>query len=109
MNSVLRARERLYRVLWTLTDRRGVVQRTQQEIAELMDLSYQQLSVIMREFVEMGMMHKDKHKWTVLHNPNKIPWATGYKEMRDRYIQELGPINASKANRTRGKDVLDIP
>lgn len=65
-----------------------------------MDMSYQQLSIIFREFVGMGMLHKDRHEFTVLHHPNKIPWDEGYRELREKYIEQIGPINATKANRT---------
>ena len=97
----MRNREQIYRVLSSCTDSFGNLTKSQSELAELLEMSYQQISIVFREFVEMGMLKKNKHRFTVLYDPDDIPWSTDYKELRAKYIQEIGQINATKSNRSR--------
>lgn len=93
----LRNREHIYRILYTCTDHTGVINRSQGEMAELLEISYQQLSKIYSEFVDMGMMKKDKYKFTVLYHPDQIPWGSKYDQLRATYIKQNGAINGTKS------------
>lgn len=83
------------------TDSFGNITKSQTDMAVLLEISYQQLSKIYAEFVEMGMLKKDKHRFTVLYEPDQIPWDTDYKVLREQYIQKIGQINATKSNKPR--------
>lgn len=89
-------REMVYRVLHSCSNRFGAIDRSQQEMADLLDISYQQLSIIYKEFIEMGMLEKDKHKFMVLYDPDKIPWGEKYDALRKKHIETNGAINRSK-------------
>ena len=102
------SREVVYRVLSTCTNSFGVIDKSQGDMAKLLGVSYQQLSKIYAEFTDMGMLEKNKHKFTVLYDPNDIPWGEKYDALRAKYIEENGAINATKSDRTRRKDVLDV-
>lgn len=104
----MRNREALYRLMHSCANRNGVIQRTQLEMAELCEMSYQQLSKVMTEFQNLGLISKDKHKFTVLYNPEDIPWGEKFDALRDRYIQRIGNINATKSERISRENLLDI-
>jgi len=89
-------------------NRNGVIQRTQLEMAELCEMSYQQLSKVMTEFQNLGLISKDKHKFTVLYRPEDIPWGEKFNSLREQYIEKIGPINATKSERISRKDILDV-
>ncbi len=95
-------------MLWSFTDRFGVIQGTMLELAKYCELSYQQLSKVCTEFVDMGLLSKDKHRFTVKYNPNDIPWGDEYLTLRQAYIEKVGSINETKANRSRREDSSDI-
>jgi hypothetical protein len=79
-------REKLYRYLWDHTGANGAVSIPQGEVARDYGISYQHLSVIMKEFVDLGMIEKNKHQFVCLYDPNKIPWAK-FKDLRKRYVE----------------------
>lgn len=103
-----RNREILYRLMYSCTDRNGIIQRSQQDMADLLDISYQQLSKIYKEFVEMGMLEKDKHKFILKYHPDEIPWDGAYKELRNKYIEKIGSINVTKSERSRRENSSNI-
>ena len=101
-------RELIYRVCYSCTDSFGVINKSQGELAELLGMSYQQFSKVFKEFTEMGMLRKDKHKFTVLYHPDKIPWGDKYMSLRAKYIEKHGAINATKSERTSREDRPDF-
>ena len=96
----MRNREQIYRVMSSCTDSFGNITKSQQDMADLLEMSYQQLSKVYTEFMEMGMLKKDKHRFTVLYDPEQIPWDSDYKVLRDQYIQNTGAINATKSDKS---------
>lgn len=81
------SREDLYRFLWEKRDYQGVVTMSQGEIAEEFGISYQRLSIAMSEFIGMNMIHKYRHRFTLLYEPDIIPWNNGFKDLRKRYLK----------------------
>lgn len=70
-------REELYMQLWEYTDRLGILQKTQLELAEIIGIPYQRLSVICSEYQKAGLMKKYRHKFQ-MKNPDRIlpaDWA----------------------------------
>ncbi len=81
----MKSREQIYRIMYSNTDRFGAIQKSQGEMADLIEVCYQQMSNIYKEFVDMGMLRKDKHKFTVLYHPDKIPWGPKFDSLRAKY------------------------
>lgn len=79
-------RESLYRFLHENTNASGIISISQGEVAKHIGVSYQQLSGIMKEFVEMGLIDKNGHKFLVVYDPDKIPWDK-FKQLRKKYIK----------------------
>lgn len=102
------SRQLIYRVCWSFADHSGVIQESQQNVAEVLGMSYQQLSKIYMEFVDMGLFKKDRHRFTVLYNPNKIPWDGEYKRLREQYIHTFGGINETKSERSRRESIAHL-
>jgi len=101
-------REQTYRMIWSFTDRFGVVQGHMQQISIYCGMSYQQLSKICTEFVDMGLFSKNKHRFTLKYNPNEIPWGDEYIELRKAYLEKVGTINETKANRAKREDLRNV-
>lgn len=72
-------REQVYRQLWQRCDRLGMLKPTQQELAAQLELPYQRLSVIMKEFQEAGFVKKFRWKFQ-LKDPDSLDWS----RFRDR-------------------------
>lgn len=89
-------REELYRYLYNHCDQNNVIGMKQNEIAKEIGISYQRLSEVMKEFIDLGMIEKQRHKFIVLYEPDKIPWDR-FKELRKRYIE----VNPARANRPK--------
>lgn len=87
-------RKQILEFLNEYSDRDGFLTKTQRELAKLMGVSYQRLSVFISEFVEIGYMKKyGNHKATkfrVMHHPDDCDWGPEYqekvKEIRRRAI-----------------------
>lgn len=79
-------RETLYRFLYDNLDVNGIVGISQGEVAKHIGVSYQQLSGIMREFIDMGLIDKNGHKFLLVYEPDKIPWGK-FKQLRRRYVK----------------------
>lgn len=95
-------RELIYRVMWSCTDRFGVLQKSQGDVAKLIGIGYQQMSLIYSEFVGMGMLLKDGHKFTVVYDPNNISWGDKYVTARKKYIEKNGVIDGKKSPKSNG-------
>lgn len=91
-------REELYRYLYSHCDQNNVIGLKQHEIAKDYGISYQRLSEVMKEFVDLGMIEKQRHKFVVLYEPDKIPWDK-FKELRKRYVA----VNPARQNQPRRK------
>ena len=78
-------REKLYRHFYQICDQNNVIGTSQGELAKNWGISYQRLSGVMKEFLDMGMIEKQGHKFVVLYDPDKIPWDK-FKELRKEYM-----------------------
>lgn len=67
-------REELYMQLWEHTDRLGILQKSQLDLAEILGIPYQRLSVICKEYQKAGLMKKYRHRFQ-MKNPDRIDWA----------------------------------
>ena len=83
------SREDLYRFMWQHVDYRGKLSISQGEVASGFGISYQQLSVAVSEFIGLGMIHKTGHEFTLLYEPDKIPWGPKFKKLRRNYLLSL--------------------
>lgn len=64
-------RKEIYEQLWEHTDRLGILQKTQLELADELGLPYQRLSMIFSEFQKSGLMKKYRHKFQ-MKNPANV-------------------------------------
>ena len=78
-------REALYRYFYNLCDQNNVIGIPQGDIAKIYGISYQRLSGVVKEFLDMGMLEKRGHKFVVLYDPDKIPWDK-FRELRKSYM-----------------------
>lgn len=76
-------REQVYRDLWEHTDRQGVITPTQLEMAKILSLPYQTLSVIYSEFQGTGRMRKQGHSFQV-QDPDKFEWGAEFQAERKK-------------------------
>ena len=72
-------REQIYRQLWEYADRLGMLTKTQQELAKILGIPYQRLSVICREFQDLGRMKKYRSRFQVV-DPDSLTWE-GYRSL----------------------------
>lgn len=79
-------REALYRFLHEHSDTSGIVTMKQGEVAAEFGISYQALSEVMHEFIDLGMIDKNGHKFMVVYDPDKIPWDK-FREHRRKYVK----------------------
>lgn len=82
----MHSRERIYRFLWNIRDHRNVVALKQGEVANKLGISYQAMSEIFSEFKDLGLLQKHKHDFLVVYDPDKIPWDTKFKVLRQNYL-----------------------
>ena len=80
-------REDLYRFMWQHVDYRGRLTLSQGEVAEQFGISYQRLSIAVNEFIGMNMISKYGHEFTLLYDPDRIPWDTGFQQLRKKYLE----------------------
>jgi len=81
----MHSRESLYRFLWNNTNNKNVVSMPQGDVAKTFGISYQRLSIVMKEFIDMGLIAKYKHEFLLRYDPDKIPWDE-FDKLRARYI-----------------------
>lgn len=82
----MHSREDLYRFLWANRNQKNVVGMSQGDIAERFGISYQRLSIVMKEFQDMNLIHKYKHEFLLRYDPDKIPWGEAFDRFRSEYI-----------------------
>jgi len=78
-------REQVYRTISEYCDRYGNLTVTQRELAPVIGCSYQALSEIFSEFIEMKMIEKRHKKFRLLYDPDDIPWGPTFNKLRDAY------------------------
>lgn len=66
-------RKKIYLELWSHTNRNGVLQKGQQELARELGYHYQRFSEIFSEWVTEGKMKKYKHQFQMV-DPLLINW-----------------------------------
>ena len=94
-------REKLYRYFYDICDQNNVIGIPQGDIARIYGISYQRLSGVMREFLDMGMIEKQGHKFVVLYDPDKIPWDK-FRDLRKNYMA----AQAAEAERLDTQDTV---
>ena len=68
-------RKQVYARLWECTDRLGMIELSQLEMADRLGIPYQRLSIIYTEFQKAGYMKKYRHKFQ-MKNPIDVDWET---------------------------------
>ena len=84
----MHSREHLYRFLWEHRNNKNVVSMPQGEVAKTFGISYQRLSIVMKEFQEIGLVSKQKHEFLLRYDPDKIPWGDKFDTFRANYISK---------------------
>jgi len=82
----MHSREDLYRFLWNNRNNKNVVALSQGEVAANFGISYQRLSIVMKEFQEIGLVVRQKHEFLLRYPPDKIPWGETFDKFRSNYI-----------------------
>jgi len=78
-------RETVYRTISEYCDRYGNLTITQRELAPHVGCSYQALSEIFSEFIELKMIEKRNKKFRLIYSPDDIPWGPTFNKLRDEY------------------------
>jgi hypothetical protein len=80
-------REKLYRFLWETRDYKNRIGMKQGDVAKQFGISYQRLSIVMREFIGLGLIRKNKYEFTLIYDPDKIPWNDGFEKLRKKFLE----------------------
>jgi hypothetical protein len=89
----MHSREKLYRFLWEHRNSKNVVSLSQGDVAKEFGISYQRLSIVMKEFQEIGLIVKHKHEFLLRYSPDKIPWGQKFDTFRSSYISNKNRRN----------------
>ncbi len=81
-------RQPVYEAMWGLCDANNELSVTQGELAKRLGISYQRMSMIIQEFIALGMMERNGKRFVVLYDPKKVPWDR-YEELRRKYSDQL--------------------
>lgn len=84
-----RDREELYRIIYDHCDRHMILITTHQELQKPMDMGYQAISELFKEFQEMGLIVKEGKSFRLLYRPDQIPWGSVFDDLRKRYRQSI--------------------
>ena len=84
-----RDREELYRIIFDHCDRHMCLLVTQQELVEPMSMGYQAISVVLKEFQELGLVLKEGKVFRLLYTPDQIPWGETFDNLRKQYRQSI--------------------
>lgn len=95
----MHSREKLYRFLWENRNNKNVVSMPQGDVAKEFGISYQRLSIVMKEFQEIGLISKSKHEFLLRYDPDKIPWGETFDKFRSGYISNKNRGKNEKSNR----------
>jgi sugar-specific transcriptional regulator TrmB len=71
----MHSREEVYRKIWQFTDRHGMIQKTQRELAEILGLPYQRVCVIFSDLQRMGLVKKHRSKFQMMRAPDAVEWT----------------------------------
>jgi|688.fasta_scaffold652820_2 hypothetical protein len=82
----MHSREELYRFLWSNRNSNNIVNIPQGDVAKHFGISYQRLSIVMKEFQEIGLISKNKHDFLLRYDPDRIPWGKKFDKFRSHYI-----------------------
>jgi hypothetical protein len=41
----------------------------------------------MREFIGLGLIRKNKYEFTLIYDPDKIPWNDGFEKLRKKFLE----------------------
>lgn len=80
-------RESIYRTIYDYADRNGYLTVTQREMSNIVGMSYQAMSEVFSEFIDMGMISKSGRKFQIMYDPDEIPWDGKYKALRATYVK----------------------
>lgn len=77
-------REQIHQWLYDHSDDRGIIVYTQQQIAEMLEIGYQNLSTIFSDFVETGLLKKHGPRFfEVVYHPEELDWGEINKKQRE--------------------------
>lgn len=76
-------REFIYRKLWSMTDARGVIVKTQRDVASELGIGYQRVCEIYKDFVDTGHMKKLGSQFVVRYHPDLLDWGEKFLNAHD--------------------------
>jgi predicted transcriptional regulator len=82
-------RKNLYKFLYSKCDHNNVISMKQGDIARQYGISYQRMSGIIKEFIDLGMIEKNGHQYVVVYDPDRVPWDK-FDDLRKRYLAAQG-------------------
>lgn len=74
-------REKIYRWLYENSDSRGIVIFTQRQVSEKLDISYQSISTIYTDLIDIGYMKKHgRIYFEIIYDPDDLDWGEDFKQ-----------------------------
>jgi hypothetical protein len=87
-SGVIFNRKVIYQFLYDNIDSNNNITLAQGEVAKVLGMSIYEMSRLFKEFSSLGLIEKHKHTFTVLYNPDEVPWDK-YEKMRKKYSEFL--------------------
>jgi hypothetical protein len=97
-------RKEMYEFIWENTDENNCFVYSQGEYADILGIRFQWLSVIFNEFVQLGLLEKDKYKYSPVYPPERVPWDKFYERL-DQYQLYNRENNRTKRGIPRKENV----
>lgn len=78
-------RDQIYQWLYDNSDSRGIVIYNQRQVAELLDIGYQNICQIYNDFIEVGYIIKHNKKcFEIVHDPDDLDWSMDFQDELSR-------------------------
>lgn len=88
-------REQIYRYLWSLRDARGIISKSQSDIAKDLGIGYQRISEIFKDFTTTGHMRKHGKLFEIRFHPDHLDWGDKFNAVHE----ELRKSHQNKSRR----------
>lgn len=77
-------REQIYQWLYDHSDSRGIIIYQQKEVAQKIDINYQAVCQIYKDFCDIGYLKKYGKFFEVVHHPDELDWSAELEEELSR-------------------------
>ena len=97
-------REEIFLWMYEHSDSRGIIVYNQRQVAQLLDISYQHLCYIYKDFVDVGLLKKHGSRYfEVVPHPEDVVWDEAFNER----LRKLNERSSSRLRKKNNKGVLN--